>query len=144
VSYAVDANLLLYASDASSRFHERALEFLSECYAGPEIFYLPWPTAMAYLRIATHPSIFERPLSPEEARRNIEQLLARPHVRAVGEQDGFWNVYLRVIDNLVVRGSLVPDAHLFALLIQHEVGTLWTHDRDFLKFSGIRIRDPFE
>ena len=99
---------------------------------------------MAYLRVATHPSIFESPLSPEEARRNLEHLLARPHVRAVGEQDGFWSSYLRVVDDLAVRGNLVPDAHLVALLIQHEVGTLWTHDRDFRKFSGIRIRDPFE
>ena len=45
---------------------------------------------------------------------------------------------------VLVRGNLVPDAHLAALLIQNGVTTVWTHDRDFQKFPGIRVRDPFE
>jgi len=143
VSYALDANLLLYASDASSAFHERAADFLRRCAEGPELFYLPWPVVMAYLRIATHPAIFERPLSPEVASGNIESLLARPHVRPVGELDEFWPVYRQATDTLVTRGNLVPDAHLVALLLQHGVRTLWTHDRDFRRFEGIRALDPF-
>lgn len=144
MSYALDANLLLYASDASSALHERAVVFLRRCAEGPELLYLPWPVVMAYLRIATHPAIFERPLSPEVAAANIESLLARPHVRPVGELDGFWPVYRRATDALVVRGNLVSDAHLVALLLQHGVTTLWTHDRDFRRFEGIRAHDPLE
>ena len=143
MSYAVDANLLLYASDASSSFHERALGVLEQCAEGPELLYLPWPVVMAYLRIATHPAIFERPLSPREATTNVEALLGRAHVRPLGEIDDFWEVYRRTTEGLVVRGNLVPDAHLAALLLQHGVATLWTHDRDFRKFEGIRVRDPF-
>jgi len=41
VSHAVDANLLLYASDASSSFHQRALAVLERCAKGPELLYLP-------------------------------------------------------------------------------------------------------
>ena len=44
---------------------------------------------------------------------------------------------------LVIRGNLVPDAHLVALMRQHGVRTIWTHDRDFRKFNGIRVVDPF-
>jgi toxin-antitoxin system PIN domain toxin len=143
VSFAIDANLLLYASDVSSPFHERALAFVERGAAGPELLYLPWPVGMAYLRIATHPAIFESPLTPEEAAANLEALLGRPHVRPLGEVDGFWRTYRRTTRGLVVRGNLVPDAHLAALLLQHEVTTLWTHDRDFRKFEGIRVRDPF-
>ena len=144
MSYALDANLLLYASDSASPFYERAVTFLERCAEGPELLYLPWPVVMAYLRIATHPAIFERPLSPDVAVANIESLLARPHVRPLGELDGFWPVYRRATAELVVRGNLVPDAHLVALLLQHGVTTLWTHDRDFRSFEGIRARDPFE
>jgi hypothetical protein len=36
----------------------------------------------------------------------------------------------------------VPDAHLAALLRQHGVKKLYTHDRDFLKFSFLDVRDP--
>lgn len=142
MSYAVDANILLYASDGSSPFHAPALAFLENAASGPELVFLPWPVAMAYLRIATHPSIFEHPLSPVEAQENIEALITRPHVRTLGELDEFWESYLAAVEGMAVRGNLVPDAHIAALLVQHGVTTLCTHDRDFRKFTGIRLRDP--
>jgi uncharacterized protein len=43
----------------------------------------------------------------------------------------------------VVRGNLVLDAHLVALMQENGISTLWSHDRDFRKFEGLRIRDPF-
>ncbi len=143
MSFAIDAHLLLYASDASSSFHDRATAFLHRCAEGPELVYLTWPAVMAYLRIATHPAIFEHPLSPGEAAANIESLMRGAHVRTITEQEGFWAVYREVTEDIAVRGNLVPDAHLAALLLQNGVVTLWTHDRDFLKFPGIRVRDPF-
>jgi len=42
-----------------------------------------------------------------------------------------------------VRGNLVSDAHLVALMRENGVDTLWSHDRDFRKFEGIRLRDPY-
>lgn len=143
MSATVDTNLLLYASDAASRFHLRALEVLERCAKGPDLLYLFWPVVMAYLRFATHPAVFERPLSGDEAMRNIEALLDLPHVRSPGEDDGFWSVYRAVTAGVVVRGNLVPDAHLVALMRQYGVGTVWSHDRDFRKFEGIVARDPF-
>jgi hypothetical protein len=95
LSYALDANVLLYASDASSSFNAQARAFLERAAQGPEIVFLPWPVAMAYLRIATHPSIFEHPLTPDEAMANVEALLTRPHVRPLGELEGFWETYRR-------------------------------------------------
>lgn len=40
------------------------------------------------------------------------------------------------------KGNSVPDAHLAALLSQHGVVKLYTHDRDFRKFSFLDVRDP--
>lgn len=143
MSVTLDANLLLYASDESSPFHVRARELLEEMGAGPAIVHLFWPTVMAYLRLSTHPSVFEHPLSPDEASANIESLLRLPHVQSPGEQEGFWPVYLGVADDAGARGNLVPDAHLVALMIQNGVRTIWTHDRDYRKFTQIETRDPF-
>jgi uncharacterized protein len=67
VSYSLDVNVLLYASDRASDRHERARRFVESCAAGPEVLCLTWPTLMSYLRIATHPRIFSAPLSPAEA-----------------------------------------------------------------------------
>jgi len=143
VSTTLDANLLLYASDRASPFRERANELLAELAAGPAIVYLLWPTVMAYLRLSTHPSVYAHPLSPGEASANIERLLRLPHVQGPGEQEGFWDVYLGVASDVDARGNLVPDAHLVSLMIQNGVRTIWTHDRDYRKFTGIEARDPF-
>jgi len=62
----------------------------------------------------------------------------------IGEDDGFWSVYRAVASGHVVRGNLVPDAYLVALMRQYGVSEIWTHDRDFLTFRGIRARDPFD
>ena len=144
MSYTLDANVLLYASDEASLMHRPALEFVDRMAAGPEIVYLFWPIVMAYLRIATHPAVFARPLPAGEAVGNIEQLLGRPHVRSPGEQDRFWLRYRAVADDAAPTGNLIPDTHLVALMLENDVRTIWTRDRDFRRFRGIEVRDPFE
>lgn len=144
MSVTLDANVLLYASDAASPRHARALEIVEAIAAGPELAYLFWPTTMAYLRIATHPAIFERPLAAVDALANIEALLARPHVRAPGEHPDFWTAYKRVAADAKTSGNLVPDAHVVALMLENEVRTIWTNDRDYRRFRGIEVRDPFD
>lgn len=142
MSYSVDVNLLLYASDRTSPHHAAALRFLEGRRSDPELFCLAWPTLMSYLRIATHPSIFAEPLSPSEALGNVAALLGMRQVRALAEQEGFLDVYRDVAGSFPVRGNLVPDAHLAAILRQHGVRTLYTSDADFRKFVFLEIRDP--
>jgi hypothetical protein len=143
LSYTIDANILLYASDQSSPVHERARELVGLLADGPEIAYLFWPTVMAYLRIATHPAVFARPLSIVEATGNIEQLLARPHVRTAGEGEAFWRTFAAVSDDALPSGNLVPDAHVVTLMLENDVRTIWTRNRDFRRFTRIAVRDPF-
>ena len=143
MSYSLDVNVLLYASDRSSDRHLRARRFVEACAAGPEILCLTWPTLMSYLRIATHPRIFTAPLSPDEALGNVSAIIRLPHVRAVSEVDGFVDAYKHVTGETPVRGNLVPDAHVAAILFQHGVRTLYSNDRDFRKFSLLELRDPF-
>ena len=142
MSYSVDANVLLYASDRDSPWHRRASDFLAACSVRPELFCLAWPTLMAYLRISTHSRIFSTPLTTREAEANVEALLALPRVRVLGEGEGFWSAYRDVTD-VPVRGNLVPDAHLAAVLLEHGVELLYSRDRDFLKFPKLRVEDPF-
>jgi len=143
VSYSIDVNILLYASDRSSDRHQRAREFVESCAASPEILCLAWPTLMSYIRVATHPRIFAAPLSPDEALANVSALISLSHVRAISELDGFLGAYQHVVGETPVRGNLVPDAHIATILFQHGVRTLYSNDRDFRKFSSIETRDPF-
>jgi toxin-antitoxin system PIN domain toxin len=143
VSFSCDVNVLLYASDAGSPVHTDARRFLEDAAAGGELWCLGWPTLMSYLRIATHPGIFGTPLAPAVAFANVDALARVPHVRLLGEEPGFLDVYREVSGEFPVRGNLVPDAHLAALLRQHGVKTLYTRDADFRKFAFLDVRDPF-
>jgi toxin-antitoxin system PIN domain toxin len=99
---------------------------------------------MGYLRIATHRAIFAAPLSPDEAMQNVQALLGLPHVRTLGEDEGFWDVYRDVARAFPVRGNTVSDAHLAALLRQHGVTTLYTNDADFKRFDFLTVINPFD
>jgi toxin-antitoxin system PIN domain toxin len=143
VSFSCDVNVLLYASDSASTVHASARRFLRDAASRGDLFCLGWPTVMSYLRMATHPRIFGAPLTPTEALSNIEGLALLPNVRLLGEEEGFLDVYREVAAAFPVRGNLVPDAHLAALLKQHGVKTLFTRDADFRKFTFLDVRDPF-
>ena len=142
MSATVDANVLVYASNADDPLHDRAVELIRRLATGPELVYLFWPVLLGYLRIVTHPGILTTPLSPVTAMRNVESLLDRPHVRAPGESDGFWTVFRQTAGERP-RGNDVPDAHIASLMRQHGVRIIWTRDRDFRRFEGIDPRDPF-
>ena len=43
---------------------------------------------------------------------------------------------------MTVRGNLVPDSHLAALLKQHDVRTIYTNDSDFRQFTFLDVRNP--
>jgi predicted nucleic acid-binding protein len=49
-----------------------------------------------------------------------------------------------VARDAVPPGNLVPDAHIVTLMLENDVRTIWTHDRDFRRFREIEVRDPFE
>jgi len=142
MSATVDTNVLVYASHNRDPRHDVAEALVRRLATGPEILYLFWPVLLGYLRIVTHPGILPKPLSPVEAMRNVESLLDRPHVRAPGELDGFWPLF-RATAGDRPRGNDIPDAHVAALMRQHGVRVIYSHDRDFRRFDGIEPRDPF-
>lgn len=142
MSVTVDTNILVYATDAGSDVGEAARELIERLARGPDLFYVFWPALMGFIRVATHPAINERPLTPAEAVDSVAALLARPHVRAPGEGAGFLQVYEATAPP-VTRGRQVPDAHIAALMRQHGVATIYTRDADFRRFDGIRAKNPF-
>lgn len=145
MSYSIDVNILVYSSDTSSEFHERALAFVEFCAESAEPLFLPYLTLMSYLRIATHPRIFTNPLTPYEARANIRKLAQLPQTRLISERDGFLELYEEMTQELTVRANLVPDAHLATLLRQHGVATLYTNNADdFAKFAFLDVRNPLD
>lgn len=64
-------------------------------------------------------------------------------MRSPAEDERFLSQLHGVVSEVSPRGNLVADAHIVALMRQYGVRDIVTHDRDFRKFDGIRVRDPF-
>lgn len=136
----VDANLLIYAAVPSFKQHEAAARWLTDRLQGTIAVGLPWPSLLAYVRVATDSRILRPPASVSDAWGLAREWLAQSHVwiPAAGDQ------HADILDGVLREsggGKLVPDAHLAALAIEHGL-TLHSSDRDFARFSALRWEDP--
>lgn len=140
----VDVNVFVHTSDTSSALRPDALDVIQRLTRGPELFTVFWPVLLGYVRISTHPGIFAHPLPVEKALGAVQALVDAPTVRVVGEGERFWHEYQRLGERVPARGNQVPDATIVALMHEYGVRTIYTRDRDFRRYDGIVVIDPFE
>lgn len=139
----LDANILLYAYDSTSEMHARARAWIERIFSEGSLVGIPWQTVSAFLRIATNPNLPGRRYTPEQAAQIVDQWLDQPNVRFLSAGDQHWSVLRRMMIEGQARGPLVTDAHLAALTIEHG-GVLYTTDRDFSRFTGLRWANPLD
>ena len=137
----LDANILLYAVDTDSKDHAAASDWLEIQLSGPMRVGLPWQSIGAFVRIATHPRVYERPLAPAEAWGYVDAWLAAPNVWIPAAGEATANVLGQLLQAPGVTGNLVPDAQLAALAIEHGVAVA-SADADFARFPGCRWVNP--
>jgi len=137
----LDVNLLLYALDESSSWHERARPWLEQTLSGRETVALPWAVLLAFVRLSTKSVIFTDPLTPAEALDIVDTWLALPSVTVVHPGRRHALVLRELLTHVGTAGNLVTDAHLAALAIEHGA-ELCSRDRDFGRFPGVRWVDP--
>jgi len=137
----VDANLLLYAYSAPSPKQEKARAWLEATISGEDIVGLPWQVISAFLRIASNPKLPQLRRPAEEVARIVDAWLQQPNVRTLAPGDDHWSIFRRLIVEGQASGDLVSDAQVAALTIEYG-GVLYTTDRDFARFPGLRWVNP--
>ena len=140
---AVDTNILVYARRGESPHHHEAARLLNSLATGSEPWVLPWPCIYEFLRVVTHPSLFRPPTLPEEAWQAIDLLLDSPSIFPIAEGERHRHIVADLLRSSPVRGNLVHDAHITALLIEHGVHEILTTDDDFRRFRKLKVTNPF-
>jgi len=140
---AVDTNLLVYAEITSSRHHGRALGILTELAEDARPWALPWPCVYEFLRVVTHPRVFHPPVPLERALSDVGRILRSPSLRLLSEAARHSAVMEQVLRSGGAAGNLVHDAHIAALCLEHGVSEILTGDRDFHRFPGLKVVNPF-
>jgi hypothetical protein len=139
----IDLNVLLYAINEDAAHHGPILTWWEQAVNGDETLGLPWIVLLGFLRLATNPDVFPRPLAPESAIAKVDGWLALDSTRLVREKDEHWDVLRPLLAEAGTAANLVTDAHLAALAISHGA-VLVSCDHDFARFRGLRWENPLD
>ena len=137
---AVDTNILVYAHRRDSEFHPAAAEKVRELASGRA----PWarPCLHEFFSIVTHPRIYDPPSRVDQAIGQIDAWLEPASAVLLGEGETYWPRLRDLLTEGKIHGPAVHDARIAALCLTHGVRALWTADRDFSRFPGLRTVNP--
>ena len=137
----VDANLLLYAEDSLSEHHQAARTWWDAQLSGAEPICLCWPVLTAFIRIGTNVRLHRRPLTLGEAAERVQTWFDQPCVRIIHPGEQHWSIFQVMLRDGKAIGSLVSDAHLAAMAVEHNC-VLQSTDVDFARFKGLKWNNP--
>jgi uncharacterized protein len=129
-----DVNLVVAAARPDHAHHEQAktwwLAAIQAATAERPIYLLP-VVVSGFLRIVTHPKIFNSPSTIAAATSHIEALLALQNV-ALLEVQPRWSDFKQLCNDKLLTGNGIPDGWI-AVTVTAANGHLVTFDRDFRK-----------
>lgn len=137
---AVDTNILIYADRAELPLHDAALAALTRLAEGAEAWAIPIFCIGEFLRVVSHPRLFDPPTPTKEAWTSVTVLLESPSVRLLTPGSSYVTLFGQQLAASGVAGNLVFDAQIAALCLEHGVRTLLTEDRDFARFRALQTR----
>ena len=136
---AVDTNILVHARREELTLHAEALDALKKLAEGDLPWGLPLFCIGEFVRVISHPRLFE-PITPTEAAlRFVDTLLESPTARLLMPGMGFLEILSRLLSESGVQGNTVFDAQIAALCLESGVGEILTEDRDFARFAQLRV-----
>ncbi len=137
----LDANLLIYSYNSGSSHHAGARAWLENTLSSIEVVGLPWQAVSAFLRVMTNPKLPAERFDLEQAARIVDLWLAHPNVQVLTPGAGYWPLFRRMVIEGRAAGPRVSDAEIAALTMEYG-GVLYTADRDFARFPGLRWENP--
>lgn len=134
-------NVIVYAFHQGARNHRPVRDWLDTTVASDEPFGLSELVLSGFVRIATHPRIFDPPAPTSAAVAFADALRSQANAVLIAPGPRHWEIFERLCVAAGAKGNLVPDAYLAALAIESG-SELVTTDRDFSRFPGLRWRHP--
>jgi toxin-antitoxin system PIN domain toxin len=141
--FVVDTNVLVYAANSASPFHGRCAGLLARWRPQREVWFVTWSICYEFLRVVTHPRVFEQPWNQEAAWSFVDALLASPGLTVLRETDRHSDVARAVVaETPALDGNLFHDAHTAILMREHGIRRIVTRDTDFHRFGFVEPIDP--
>lgn len=141
----VDTNVLVYAADTDAIDHDHCRALLDRLRGQPQPWHVTWGIVYEFLRVVTHPRVFQTPWTLGEAWHFLGALLAAPSASVLVATRRHDEVLATIVDDLPdLRGNLLHDTHTAVLMREHGVRRIVTRDADFRRFEFLEVLDPLE
>ena len=75
---ALDTTILVYARRRESRWHAESVNLLTSLAEGHRPWAIAWPCVDEFLRVVTHPRVFDPPTDLDVALDDLESVLGSP------------------------------------------------------------------
>jgi toxin-antitoxin system PIN domain toxin len=136
-----DVNLLVYAYDETSPCHDDAREWWEGALSGHEPVGVPWIVVLAFVRLMTHPTLAENPMTVDQAAAAVRSWLELDHLRLLSPSPATIGRFLDLLAAAGLGGNLSTDAMIAALAVEYG-GCVYTNDRDFDRFDAVLWKNP--
>ena len=100
-------------------------------------------SSLAFVRLISHPTLLEHPLTVREAEACVRQWLDCDHVRLLVPRETTLKRFFSLLDEAGLGGNLATDA-LIAAHAEEYGATVHSTDRDFDRFTAVRWINPLK
>lgn len=136
---AIDTNVLVHAHWPNSPKHRLAHARVVALAEAPSQWGIPVFCIGEFVRIITHPKVFDPPFTAEEACEALARVLASPSAVVLCPGPEYPVLFSEEIRESNAIGNLVFDAQIAALCREWGISRLLTEDRDFDRFKNLRV-----
>ncbi len=134
---AIDTNVLVHYHREEMPKHDQAVSLVSSLAEGDTPWGVPVFCLGEFLRIVTHPRVFDPATGVDDAVLTLAEVLKSPSTSVLNPGARYWSLLQQVLTDSQATGNVVFDAQLVAVCIEHGVDTLISEDRDFARFTDI-------
>ncbi len=139
---AVDTNILVYAYLPRLAKHQPARSALGRLTASGKPWAIPWPCVHEFIAVVSNRKWHADAPSTSQLIEHVEIWQEAPGLRMLGIGSEHWSHFRRLLELSEASGGQVHDARIVAVCAEAGVTEIWTADRDFSRFPGVRIHNP--
>lgn len=113
---------------------------MTDLAEGATPFGVPVFVVGEFLRVVTHPRVFDPPTDLGTALATVDGVLSSPVARLLSPRERYWDILERLLTETRARGNDCFDAQIAAVCAEHGVTAILTEDVGFRRFPDLRIR----
>jgi uncharacterized protein len=138
-----DVNLLVYAYNSASPWHEQAKAWWESALNGSETVGLAAAVALGFVRLMSNPRVVLRPVAPVLLLDIVQEWLDTGRVRLLSPGLRHFRTMRDYFEKAASGHSMTTDIHL-AALAREQGARLYSNDSDFRRLEGIELVDPLQ